>query len=144
MCNKVNAIGTVFKNALKLFLKNDPLRMARATAFFTMFALPPILLLLVQVFSLFINPQTIRQEMFTGLSEVLGQEAVRQVVSVIRAVRKLNFNWPATILGFIFLLFVATTVFKITRSSIDQIWETFERETAGKKALATLQLGYDH
>ena len=112
--------------------------MAGATAFFTMFAMPPILIILIQFFSLFINPQTIRHEMFVSLSGIFGQEAVRQIVSVIRAVRKLSYNWVATVLGFIFLLFVATTVFKVIRSSINQIWEV-HKQPVEKKVMATLQ-----
>jgi len=93
-----------------------------------MFALPPILIILIQVFSLFIDPKTIRHELSIGLTDVFGREVVRQLVAVIRAVRKLNYNWIAAILVFVFLLFVATTVFKIIRNTINQIWEIKEPE----------------
>jgi membrane protein len=112
----------VLSDAVKLFVSNDPLRMAGATAFFTMFALPPILILLVQVFSLFLDPQAVRHEVFISLSGTLGEEAVRQIISVIRAFRKLTYNWAATIIGFIFLTFVATTLLKVIKDSINQIW----------------------
>jgi membrane protein len=138
MKKSLQVIGTLLKDALKLFLANDPLKLAGATAFFTMFALPPILIILVQAFSLFIDPQTIRHELFVSLSAVFGQEAVRQIVSVIRAVKKISYNWVVTVLVFIFLLFVATTVFKIIKSSINQIWG-FHKETAEKKMIASLQ-----
>jgi membrane protein len=134
---KLKAAYIVLNNALKLFLQNDPLRMAGATAFFTMFALPPILIILVQTFSLIIDPQTIRHEVFISLSGVFGREAVRQIVSVIQAVRKFNFNWGATILGFLFLIFVATTVFKVVTDSISQLWDI--KKTTGKKVIATLE-----
>jgi membrane protein len=110
--------------------------MAGATAFFTMFALPPILIILVQLLSVFIDPQTIRHQLFVSLSGMFGPEVVRQLISVIRAVRNLSFNWMATIFGFIFLLFVATTVFKIIRSSINQIWDV--RKPAGETVIITM------
>jgi len=138
MSNRVKLIGTVLKDTFKLFLENDPLKMAGATAFFTMFALPPILIILVQFFSLFIDPETIRHELFVSLSNIFGREAVRQIVSVIRAVKKLSYNWVATALGFIFLLFVATTVFKIIRSSINQIWGV-QKKPPEKKVMASLR-----
>jgi len=111
--------------------------MAGATAFFTLFALPPILIILVRIFSLIINPKTIHHEVFTSLSEVLGKEAARQVVTVIRAFRQLTYTWLAAIIGFTFLLFVATTVFRVVKSSINQIWQI--DKPAGKKVLITLQ-----
>jgi membrane protein len=134
--NKIKTAYIILNNAAKLLLQNDPLRMAGATAFFTMFALPPILIILVQVFSLFIDPQTIRHEVFISLSGAFGQEAVRQIVAVIQAVRKFNFNWPATILGFLFLIFVATTVFKVVTNSISQLWAVEKPQR--KKVIATL------
>jgi len=125
---KLLRLGGILKDTMNLFVKNNPLIMGGATAFFTMFALPPILIILIQVFSLFIDPKTIRHELSIGLTDVFGREVVRQLVAVIRAVRKLSYNWVATILVFIFLLFVATTVFKIIRNTINQIWEIKEPE----------------
>ncbi len=136
MPNKVQQFGKVLIAAVKLFVKNDPLRMAGATAFFTMFALPPILIILVQVFSLFINPQTIRQELFSGLSEIFGKEAVRLIITVIKAFNNLTYNWAATIIGFLFLTFVATTLFKVIKSSLNQIWDLPVRQH--QKAITTI------
>jgi membrane protein len=137
MANKLKTGWTVLSDSLRIFIKNDPLRMAGATAFFTLFALPPILIILVRIFSLIIDPKTIHHEVFASLSEVLGREAARQVVTVIRAFRQLTYTWVATIIGFIFLLFVATTVFRVVKSSINQIWQIDKPE--GKKVLITLQ-----
>lgn len=111
--------------------------MSGATAFFTLFALPPILILLAQVFSLVIDPKTVRQEVFVTLSGTLGEEAVRQIGTVIRAFRKLTNNLSAAIIGFIFLIFVATTLFKVIKNSINQIWGM--PVTGHRKVLSTLQ-----
>ncbi len=113
----------VLRNAFTLFLKHDPLRMGGATAFFTMFALPPIIIIIVQVFGLFIGPQAIKHQLFTNMSGTFGTEAAKQIVSVIRAFRSIANNTTTTILGFIFLLFVATTLFKVIKGCINQIWE---------------------
>jgi len=137
MGNRVTNFFRILRDAGKLFAKNDPLRMAGATAFFTMFALPPILIILAQVFSLFIDPKTIRHELFTGLSDTFGKEAVRQIVTVIQAFTKLAYNWVATIFGFLFLTFVATTLFKVIKNSINQIWEIPLR--INKKVMSTIR-----
>ena len=107
---------------MKELLRNDPLRMAGATAFFTTFALPPILVILIQLMRIFINPQTIREKLFGSLSDIVGPEAVEQIVSVLQSLGSLANNWLMTIGGFIFLLFVATTLFKIISSSLNQLW----------------------
>ncbi len=119
---KIKLVSGICQSALKELLRNDPLRMAGATAFFTTFALPPILVILIQVMRLFINPQTIRQKLFASLSDIVGPEAVEQIVSVLQSLRGLANNWLVTICGFIFLLFVATTLFKIISGSLNQLW----------------------
>lgn len=133
----IKNFASVIREAARLFILNDPLRMAGATAFFTMFALPPILIILVQVFSLFIDPKTIRSELFRGLSETFGKEAVRLIITVIKGITSLNYNWVATILGFLFLSFVATTLFKVIKSSLNQLWGLPAR--VSRKPLVTLQ-----
>jgi len=109
-------------DALRELLRNDPLRMAGATAFFTTFALPPILLIIIQVLSLGYNRRTISRKLFAQLSITLGREPVHQIVQILSSVRKMAQNWWITIGGFIFLLFVATTLFKVIIGSVNEIW----------------------
>jgi membrane protein len=118
----ITAFG-ILRSSLKELLINDPLRMAGATAFFTTFALPPILVILIQVFKWVLDPQTIRSELFGSLEDIVGPEAVRQLRDVLRSLRKLAQNPYVIIGGFIFLLFVATTLFKVIKNSLNQIWK---------------------
>jgi membrane protein len=136
--------GLVFRLIKSTFTelsKNDPLRMAGATAFFTTFALPPILVILIQVFKLFLGPMEIRRSLFETLAGIVGNEAVAQIRSILSAFRNLASNWYAIIGGFIFLLFVATTLFKIIKGSINQIWKIriLERQRIGSKLKERLQ-----
>ena len=112
----------LFKQAYSTLVHNDPLRMAGATAFFTSFALPFILIILTQVLSLIINPLTLRKELFEDLSSVFGAESVGQVINTLIAFRQLADNWFITIVGSLFLLMVATTLLMIVKGSINQLW----------------------
>lgn len=113
----------VFKDAFTELGKNDPLRMAGATAFFTTFALPPILIILIQVLGLIFDPQAISQLLFEHLANIIGGASVEQLISTLTAFRKLAQNWVVTIGGAVFLLFVATTLFKVIKSSLNQVWK---------------------
>jgi membrane protein len=117
------SMPALLRRSLQELLKNDPLRMAGATAFFTTFALPPILVIFIQLFKLVFEPQLIRIELFKSLAEIIGSETARQMAGVLRAFRKLAQNWYITIAGFIFLLFVATTLFSVIKRSINQLWK---------------------
>lgn len=104
------------------FVANDPLRMAGATAFFTSFALPPIIMLLVQTMGLFTDRRRIGRQFGKLLLELLGEEGAGTVRETIRSIRSLQNNLLITIALSIFLLFVATTLFNVIKNSIDQLW----------------------
>ena len=112
-------------------LKNDPLRMAGATAFFTTFALPPILVILIQVLKLVLDPVRVRDELFRTLSGIVGPEAISPLTNVLERIRDMALNWWITIGGFIFLVFVATTLFKVIRNSLNQVWKVRQIQKSG-------------
>lgn len=97
--------------------------MAGATAFFTTFALPPILVILIQALGLIYDPRKISRQLFKNLGEIIGPEGVRQIINTLIAFRDLAQNWWITIGGFLFLVFVATTLFKVIKSSLNQLWK---------------------
>lgn len=128
---RITDVATQLKNAFKLLVQNDPMRLAGATAFFTTFALPPILLILIQILSLLFNKKAISGRLFNQLEGIVGSESVHQLISTLRGFRGLASNWLITITGFIFLLFVASTLFKVIQSSLNQLWMI--RKTGDKK-----------
>jgi membrane protein len=119
------------RNAVALFRRNDPLRMAGATAFFTTFALPPIVFILAQLFGLFIDRRIIGRGLLERISNTLGKDGAEQVRQVIRSIRGFSNSWYVIVFGFIFLVFVATTLFTIIKNSINQIWQIGVKERPG-------------
>jgi membrane protein len=109
-------------NGFRHFLANDPLRMAGATAFFTSFALPPIIMLLVQTIGVFADRRSVGRQFGQLLRELLGESGARTVRDTIRHIRSLQHNLLITVALSLFLLFVATTLFNVIKNSIDQLW----------------------
>jgi len=110
------------KLAFKLFQKNDPLRLAGATAFFANFALPPILLILIRLFGFFVDRRLLATQLFNRLSGILDDSSIELIRNIMRNIRGADYNWWATILSFVFFIFVATTLFGVIKNSLDQIW----------------------
>lgn len=120
------AIPVFFKllrDAFNELQKNDPLRMAGATAFFTTFALPPIIVMLVQGLRLFLSTEKAQQQVFSTLSTYIGTKSVTQMMNTLKAFDKITYNGYMLVIGFIFLLFTATTLFKVIESSLNQLWK---------------------
>jgi membrane protein len=125
MTRRNNRVKNLFGQlgiSLQLLVSNDPLRLAGATAFFATFALPFILIILVQVLSLIFNRREISHELFVRMSSILGEAGMQQVVVTIRGFRGLVSSWWAITAGSLFMVFVATTLFRVIKNSFNQLW----------------------
>lgn len=111
--------------------KNDPLRMAGATAFFTTFALPPILIILFQLFTLFLSRRFVGPEMAEILSDTFGADSARQIRVTTRGFRTMAQSWYTAAAGFLFLVFVATTLFIVVKNTLNVIWKVRARQNPG-------------
>ncbi|SMC50297.1 YihY/virulence factor BrkB family protein [Pedobacter africanus] len=120
-----------FGAAFKLFQKNDPLRLAGATAFFTNFALPPILLILIRLFGFFMDRRMLASRLFDRLENILDSESTHQIRHTLRNIRGAEHQWYVTLISFVFFLFVATTLFNVIKNSMDQIWSIGKKDKAG-------------
>jgi membrane protein len=129
--NELFLLGSSLLPSLALLRKNDPLRMAGATAFFTSFAIPPIVFILAQLFGLFIGPREMGRGLIHNLSGSLGEDGAQQVRQVIRSIRGFNDSWYVIVFGFIFLFFVATTLFIVIKNSLNQVWQITVAESPG-------------
>jgi membrane protein len=115
-------IISLLSGAFREFRKNDPLRMAGATAFFTTFALPAVLIILIQVFGLVVTPRFMSRQLFTNLGEVIGKNTAVELHRTLFNVRLLFRNWYEALAGFLFLIFVATTLLNVIKDSLNQLW----------------------
>ena len=134
---EINILSTIqlffirFGAAFKLFQKNDPLRLAGATAFFANFALPPILLILIRLFGFFIDRKILATRIFERLANMLDDSSTLQIRQTLRNIRGIDQHWYATLISFTFFLFVATTLFNVIKNSMDQIWSIGIKEHSG-------------
>lgn len=126
--------------AIKELQKNDPLRMAGATAFFTTFALPPILFIIIHLLGLFMDRRNIGRELFIRITNTIGEDGATQVRQVLRGIRGFSDNWVVIVAGSVFLVFVATTLFIVIKNSLNQVWQISIKEHPGIFFLLKLRM----
>ena len=129
----MKSLSHLMKITFVEFRRNDPLRMAGATAFFTSFALPPIVFIIVSVFGFFLDRKAFARNLMTRLSEVIGSDSVLLIRQTLRNVMGFEYTWYTALLGFVFLLFIATTLFVVIKNSLNQIWCIRVKPKAGIK-----------
>ncbi|HEY9559392.1 MAG TPA: YihY/virulence factor BrkB family protein [Anseongella sp.] len=113
---------------MREYRNSNPLQLASSTAFFTLFALPPILIILISVLGLIVRPDMLRGELFSKLSAVLGEKSTETVNTIFSNFRAMAGDPLRTIFGFLFLVFVATTLMSLIKRSINHLWQLKVRE----------------
>nr|WP_255478670.1 YihY/virulence factor BrkB family protein [Rufibacter sp. XAAS-G3-1] len=119
---RVQPLARLFRNALELFRENDPLRLASSVAFFTLFALPPTLILVISLLGVLFNDALITGELFEKLTALVGEEVAGQIELILTNFLDLQGNGWAAVLSFLFLTFVSTTLFTVIQNSLNQLW----------------------
>ena len=122
--DKVGSFFDVLKLAFVNLRNNDPIRMAGATAFFTLFALPPITIILSQVLSRLFNDhqRLVSGRLFGQLAELFGTQSARQLQDISQHLQPKSVYSAATGLSVILLLLASTTLFAVIKNSLNQLW----------------------
>lgn len=115
-------MATLVASAFREFGKKDPLRLAGATAFFATFALPAILFLFLQLFRLLLTREQSNNQIYDRLDSYVGADAASHVINVLKGFEKIAHSPIAVVTGVAFLIFVGTTLFKVIKNSINDVW----------------------
>lgn len=117
----------IFKAAGKNWLDSQAFIYAAALAFFTVFSIAPVIIVLVALVGVFLGEDTARAELMSQLEAVLGAQAVGVVETAITNSRIEDSGlWP-TLAGLAATAVGATTVFAQMQKSLNQIWDVVPR-----------------
>jgi membrane protein len=94
-----------------------------ALAFYTLFSLAPILVLVIAIAGLFYGPEAARGELFFQLRGLVGSGGAEAIQLVLAGAHNKDQGRLATLIAGALLLFGATSVFAELKSSLDEIWQ---------------------
>ncbi len=115
-------IAALFFETGKEFINDRGLKMSAALAYYALFALPPLLIILINVLGYFFGQDAIQGEIQTYLNGYIGNKAALQIQNAIKSVHLSDHNFFATILSSIAFIFGATGVFAEMQDSLNLIW----------------------
>lgn len=118
----IKALAASLIRAFSILRRNDPLVLSSSTAFFTTFSLSPILVILVNILTLYFQDIVVKKALYEKIRNAMGRESAEQIESIVNNFTSIESSWWATILGFIFLLFVSTTLMNVVKHSINRLW----------------------
>ncbi len=105
--------------------------MGAALAYYTLFSLAPLLLIVISVAGLVFGEDAARGEVTVQLRSLMGERGASAVQDLLASVDKPVEGTFATLLGLVLLFIGATTVFGELQDSLDRIWRVPQRVRTG-------------
>lgn len=102
--------------------------MGAALAYYAMFSIAPLLLIVISLTGIFFGPEAIRGEIFSQLRGLMGDDGALAVQQLLESVSQPEKSLLATLIGAIVLTIGATTVFGELQDDLDRIWKVPVRE----------------
>jgi membrane protein len=117
-------IRDVFTKTLHDFSADDCNTMAAALAYYTIFSLPSLLLIVIYIAGLVYGQEAIAGQIQTKLSGAMGPQVAAEIQTMVRNVAQSHTGGIiATILGIVGLVFSATSVFMQLQQSLNRAWK---------------------
>jgi membrane protein len=128
---KVKGIWQVLKKAGHGFVQDKVPKLSASLAYYTVFSLGPMLLVIIFLANLFWGQQAIEGLIVGQLQTLVGSQVAFQVQEIIRNASVDSGSTIAAIAGIVTLFIGATTVFSEIQDSINFIWHLKRKKNAG-------------
>ncbi|MES2380762.1 MAG: YihY/virulence factor BrkB family protein [Bacteroidota bacterium] len=103
-------------------IDDNILKLSAALAYYTIFSLVPMLIIIIWISGIFYDPSLVQGEVLTRMNQLLGPEAVKQIQEVIINTKFDQGSAWAKTLSIVTLILTATGIFTEIQDSINTIW----------------------
>jgi membrane protein len=112
----------IIKDSFKDFFNGESMGLAAGTAFYTIFSLPALLIIILNIGTTLYTETEIKNEMLAQIEELAGEDSRATLEDILD-----NFDMEANgvisnFVAFLILAFSATTVFVSLQNAINHIW----------------------
>lgn len=112
--------------------EDNAARLAAALAYYTVFSIPPLLILLLVIAGQAFDQAQVQNTIMNQVSDVMGESGSEAVSAILEnASRPGGGSVVATIVGFVTLLFGASGVFGQLHGAMNEIWEVEPKPGGG-------------
>ena len=112
----------LLKKTFQEFDDDNAIKLSASLSYYTIFSLPPLLIIIMSIFSVFFGREAVTGRFFGQINGMVGNEAALQIQETIKNIEMSDSNAFAAAFGGIMLLIGASGVFAEIQSSINYIW----------------------
>src|SRR6478672_13427104 len=132
------AIVRIFGAAIKAWWDDDALRLGASLAYYTLFAIAPVLLVATGMAGLDFNTDAVRGEIVNQLDHLVGREGAHAVQSLLDGASQRRAGILATMIGSVAFLVAATGAFLELQAALNRIWRVKSNPGAHLKASCSI------
>lgn len=131
MKKKLRGLGTILKNTFKGWNEDDPFRQSAVIAYYAIFSLPALLVLIINVMGLIFDKAMINNEISRQIEGAMGADTAKQVQGIVEKAGDVKAGVISTIIAVITIIFGATGVFIQLQKTLNQIWDVKQKVDQG-------------
>jgi membrane protein len=128
---KIKGLGTVLKRTFKGWNEDDPFRQSAVIAYYAIFSLPALLVLIINVVGFFFEKEAINGEISRQISGVMGEDTAETVEGIVAKAGEMDAGVISTIIAIVTIIFGATGVFIQLQKTLNQIWDVEQKPDQG-------------
>lgn len=113
----------MLKTALIRWYDRDPFREGAIIAYYAIFSLPGLLVLIIALAGYFFGDDAVSGQLNKQISDAIGTDSAQMIETMVKSSMASDDSIWATILGIGTIIFGATAVFAQFQKSINNIWE---------------------
>ena len=128
---KFKTLGSILLATFKGFGEDRGMKLSASLAYYTVFSLAPLLMLIISLAGLFLGTEAIQGQVFKEIHGLVGNEAAKQIQDMIKNVQLSGKTNTALVIAIVTLLVGASTVFIEIQDSINTIWKVKPKPKRG-------------
>lgn len=127
----IREVGALVKTSFSSWLDDYAPSMGAALAYYTMFSIAPLLLIVISTAGLVFGEEAVRGEIFGQLRDLMGDQGAAAVEGLLASVSEPEKGAAGAVVGTVLLLIGATTVFGELQNAFDRIWRAPGKDKNG-------------
>ncbi|GAB3640885.1 YihY/virulence factor BrkB family protein [Spirosoma arcticum] len=124
-------VWILLRDSYNGFIDDRCLKLSAALAYYTVFSLAPLLVLVMSLISIFLGQEAIQGRVFSQINGLVGNQAAKQIQDMIKAVELSGKTSTALVVGVVTLVIGATTIFVEIQDSVNLIWRVKAKPKRG-------------
>lgn len=128
-----NRAISLLRQTVTEWLEDGALRLSAALAYYSMFSIAPLLIIVISIAGLFFGDEAVRGQLDEQLRSYVGEQAAAGIQGMVQGAAKPTQGWISAVIGFVALIFGASGVFGQLKDALNTIWEVKMTDSGGVK-----------